>query len=70
MATMIGIWLNDEPMSCEAEQTVNQFVKQLDLPIQGTAIAINQRIVAVSEWSTTVIADGDQIALFQAIAGG
>ncbi|WP_318496282.1 sulfur carrier protein ThiS [Photobacterium leiognathi] len=70
MATMITIWLNDEPMSCEAEQTVNQFVKQLDLPIQGTAIAINQRIVAASERSTTVIADGDQIALFQAIAGG
>ncbi|OBU16562.1 thiamine biosynthesis protein ThiS [Photobacterium aquimaris] len=70
MTTMITIWLNDEPMSCEPAQTVNQFVMQLDLPIQGTAVAINQRIVAASEWSTTVIADGDQIALFQAIAGG
>ncbi|KJG35813.1 thiamine biosynthesis protein ThiS [Photobacterium angustum] len=70
MAIMITICLNDESMSCEAEQTVHQFVMQLDLPIQGTAVAINQRIVAASEWPTTVIADGDQIALFQAIAGG
>ncbi|WP_369686285.1 sulfur carrier protein ThiS [Photobacterium leiognathi] len=31
---------------------------------------MNQRIVAASDWPTTVIADGDQIALFQAIAGG
>nr|WP_305814394.1 MoaD/ThiS family protein [Photobacterium leiognathi] len=27
-------------------------------------------MVAASDWPTTVIADGDQIALFQAIAGG
>ncbi|CEO40664.1 thiamine biosynthesis protein ThiS [Photobacterium kishitanii] len=68
--TMIKIWLNDQPVVCEAEQTLSQFVAQLSLPTQGTAMAINQSIVAASEWSTTVIADGDQLALFQAIAGG
>lgn len=68
--TVMQIWLNDQPLTCEPEQTLSQLLAQLSLPVQGTAVAINQQIIAASDWSTTTLSEGDQIALFQAIAGG
>jgi sulfur carrier protein len=40
------------------------------MPLQATAVALNDDIVARSEWDNTLLNTGDRIALFQAIAGG
>ncbi|TGG90416.1 sulfur carrier protein ThiS [Natronospirillum operosum] len=36
----------------------------------GVALAVNQEVVPASEWPQRTLVDGDQIQLFQAIAGG
>ena len=59
------ILFNDQPMQCVAELTV-----QLDQRQAGAALAINQQIVPREQWAQHIVQDGDQILLFQVIAGG
>ncbi len=75
------ILFNDQPMQCVAGLTVHELLKQLDqqqagaaLAINqlqaGAALAINQQIVPREQWAQHIVQDGDQILLFQVIAGG
>ena len=50
--------------------TVTQLFTYLDKPLVGSAVAINQHIISRSEWDNYLINEGDNISLFQAIAGG
>ncbi|PSU32859.1 sulfur carrier protein ThiS [Photobacterium lutimaris] len=69
-ATLIQVRVNDKPVEVPEGQSLNALLIQLDMPLQATAVAINEDIVARSEWDTTILSTGDRIALFQAIAGG
>lgn len=64
------IYFNDEAMQCHDALTLSQLLEKLRLLKQGTAVAINQTIVPREQWETHALCDGDQILLFQAIAGG
>ncbi len=61
---------NDQPMQCAAGQTVHELLEQLDQRQAGAALAINQQIVPREQWTQHIVQDGDQILLFQVIAGG
>ena len=61
------ILFNDQAMQCAAGQTVHELLEQLD---QRQALAINQQIVPREQWAQHIVQDGDQILLFQVIAGG
>lgn len=69
-ATLIQIRVNDKPVEVPEGQSLNALLIQLDMPLQATAVALNEDILARNEWETTVLSTGDRIALFQAIAGG
>ena len=62
--------LNDQPMQCLAGLTVHELLEQLDQQQAGAALAINQQIVPREQWAQHIVQDGDQILLFQVIAGG
>lgn len=64
------IHFNDEPMQCPDNLTLENLLEQLRLMRPGIALAINQTIVPREQWETHLLNDGDQILLFQAIAGG
>lgn len=64
------ILFNDQPMQCAAGQTVHELLEQLDQRQAGAALAINQQIVPRDQWAQHIVQDGDQILLFQVIAGG
>lgn len=66
----IPIWVNDKPVDCSSEQSLTALLTTLEMPLQATALALNNEIVARSEWDSTQLSAGDRIALFQAIAGG
>ncbi|PSU82575.1 thiamine biosynthesis protein ThiS [Photobacterium phosphoreum] len=68
--TIITVWLNNQAIECQSQQSLIELVEQLTLPTLGAAIAINQAIITRSDWSTTVLNHNDQITLFQVIAGG
>ena len=63
------ILFNDQAMQCAAGQTVHE-LEQLDQRQAGAALAINQQIVPREQWAQHIVQDGDQILLFQVIAGG
>ena len=64
------IHFNDETMQCADNLTLETLLEQMRLLKPGVALAINQTIVPREQWETHLLHDGDQILLFQAIAGG
>ncbi|AOM42066.1 sulfur carrier protein ThiS [Xenorhabdus hominickii] len=66
----MNIIVNDQPLTLDTPMTVQQLLEHVQHTQAGTALAINQTIIPRSEWHTHQINDGDNILLFQAIAGG
>lgn len=64
------IQFNDESLQCAEGQTVNALLAQLNQLKPGTALALNQRILPREQWEQQIVQEGDQILLFQVIAGG
>ncbi|WP_087023212.1 sulfur carrier protein ThiS [Thaumasiovibrio subtropicus] len=68
--TQCVVHVNDKPLTIAANASVEALVAQLELPQGAAAVAVNQEIIAREKWPETILNEGDQIALFQAIAGG
>ena len=66
----IALMVNDKAMDVPQGIALQALLEQLAMPLQATAVAVNEEIVSRPMWETTVLSDGDRIALFQAIAGG
>lgn len=64
------ILFNDESILCDGNLTLENLLEQLHVLKPGIALAINQTIVPREQWESHLLNDGDQILLFQAIAGG
>jgi len=66
----ITVSVNKVDKKVEKSTTLASLQKQLDLPIKGCVFVINEQIIPKGLWPTTTLNEGDQISLFQAIAGG
>jgi len=64
------IQVNKEALELVETLTVEQLLVYLDKPLMGSAVAVNQEIIRRSNWTSTILNEGDDISLFQAIAGG
>ncbi|MBJ7224087.1 MULTISPECIES: sulfur carrier protein ThiS [unclassified Brenneria] len=64
------ITLNDQTVELADAVTVETLLTQLNRLQPGTALAINQTIIPRDTWIHHQVQDGDDILLFQAIAGG
>ncbi|WP_408065641.1 sulfur carrier protein ThiS [Yersinia thracica] len=62
--------LNDQPLEVETNITAEMLLNQLKRHQPGTALAINQVIIPRADWEKCQLHEGDDILLFQAIAGG
>ncbi|TVO33877.1 sulfur carrier protein ThiS [Vibrio algivorus] len=47
-----------------------QLLSRLSLNQQGIAIAINQDVIPKTQWTETILNDGDDVSVFTMIAGG
>ena len=63
------ILFNDEPMTCDDDLTVAALLDTLRQLKPGTALALNQQILPRERWEHQQVNEGDQILLFQVIAG-
>lgn len=50
--------------------TVEDLVKWKEIPSQGTAIAVNNKLIKQDKWSITNLKDEDQITVISAAFGG
>lgn len=64
------IQVNEQPLALAENMTLEQLLIHLDKPLIGSAVAVNQAIISRSHWAEHIINEGDNISLFQAIAGG
>ena len=64
------IQFNDEPMQCADGLSVIDLLTQLNQLKPGAALALNQKILPREQWEQQIVQEGDQILLFQVIAGG
>lgn len=68
--SVITIYINQTPHQIARGGDLEQLISQCKLPHQGCVFAINNQVVPRSVWASTLLYDGDEISLFQAIAGG
>lgn len=64
------IHVNEQTVELADNSNIEQLLTYLDKPLMGSAIAVNQEIISRSHWADTILNEGDNISLFQAIAGG
>lgn len=57
-------------MQCTEGQTVSSLLATLNQLKPGAALALNQQILPREQWQQQIVQEGDQILLFQVIAGG
>ncbi len=66
----ITISVNGVSQQIKLQSTLASLQQELNLPTVGCVFAINDQIVPKGLWQTQQLSEGDQISLFQAIAGG
>jgi sulfur carrier protein len=64
------IKVNNEETEIAEKATVSVLVKQLNVPLAGIAIAINNSIVSKVKWEQTTLNSNDNITLIRAAQGG
>ncbi len=62
--------INDQAVELNDRLTLAALLAQLQYSAEDTALAINHIIIPRSQWPQHWVNDGDDILLFQAIAGG
>jgi sulfur carrier protein len=63
------IVINEQQKNLQVS-SVSSLLTALEQPEKGISIAVNQHIIARRDWDTFQLSEHDQVALFQAIAGG
>ena len=66
----MNVIVNEKTIIIDNQSSLEQLLIDLDKPLKGSAIAVNQRVISRSKWTEYRLCEGDHISLFQAIAGG
>ena len=64
------LMVNEQNLEIAENSVLADLFIVLDKPTQGCAVAVNQEIINRVKWSQFKLSEGDNISLFQAIAGG
>ncbi|PKG50848.1 sulfur carrier protein ThiS [Olleya sp. 1-3] len=67
---MINIKVNNITYQFQSTVTLDQIINQLDISVNGIAVAINQSIITKSDWISTTPNDGDALLIIKATQGG
>ncbi len=66
----ITIQLNGSPHSIPGGQSVASLLASLELANQRVAIEVNANVVPRSEYTETLLQEGDRVEIIRAIGGG
>ena len=64
------IFVNGERREIAPPVTISELLKQLELPARGTAVEVNQQIVARPKHDEHLLADGDTLEIVTLVGGG
>jgi len=69
-ANALKIVLNGEARQFAAPLTVAQLLAELQTPLRGVAVEVNQQIVPRSQHDQHWLGDGDQLEIVSLVGGG
>ncbi len=64
------VFINGESKEISGTPSLAELIEQLDLPAARIAIELNREVVRRSEWSSTILQDGDRIEIVHFVGGG
>ncbi len=62
--------VNNQSQYISENSTVEKLLEQLNIVVNGIAIAINNEIIAKERWGKTFLQNEDQVTIIQATQGG
>ena len=63
------VYVNHKEIATEA-QNIAQLVDQLELPAQGVAVAVGNKLVRRTDWDSFALEEGAELTIIQAACGG
>ncbi|MBT2440443.1 sulfur carrier protein ThiS [Streptomyces sp. NPDC015346] len=66
----MNVSVNGEARVLAAPTTLDALVATLSAAPSGVAAAVNETVVPRSQWSATVLGEGDRIEVLTAVQGG
>ena len=67
---MITVYLNGKKREIPPETDLIRLLEIFSLPFQRIAIELNKAVVRRSDWSDTIISEGDRIEVVHFVGGG
>lgn len=64
------ILVNDEAINFSPPLRLSELLEHLARHQPGTALAVNHCIIPRDRWCSYLLQEGDELVIFQAIAGG
>jgi thiamine biosynthesis protein ThiS len=64
------IYLNGKPIDCDEPRTIEQLIRQHQLPPETTLVEHNGRALRRKDWSNNFLQENDRVEMLQVAAGG
>ena len=64
------ILVNNKETDLTQGNPLADVARQLELPAQGVAIALNNRMIPRAQWAEQAVKDGDSLVIIKAACGG
>lgn len=66
----IEVQVNGEARRLPAGSSVADLARELELPAEGVAIAVDDEVITAGAWAATQLAAGAQVDVLTAVQGG
>ncbi len=65
------VFVNNETLQLEQPETIPEVLKRINIPNpQGIAVAVNNAVVAKSDWEKFTVKENDKVTVIRATQGG
>ena len=64
------IYINQKEIEVQDNISVKELLDMQQIAIEGTAIAIDSKLVPKNEWNDRILTDGNKITIIRATFGG
>lgn len=62
--------VNNKEMDLNSDFTLTQLAEKLEFPVQGIAIAVNNKMIPRAEWERFTLKENDNLVIIKAACGG
>lgn len=64
------IYINQKEIEAQDSISIKELLDMQQISIEGTAIAIDNKLVPKNEWDDRILTDGNKITIIRATFGG